>query len=406
VVTYEEYEQVDYDDPDSMKKRIREIAQILSGDTSDIGDGAYLQLWSELEELEEASGYQFRRRARRSSQSSASVPPRPLNSSGQQVATLEELLREERNLRRQADSESRRLAEQLFNGRSSNERTRRVNEELVRQRRDLEALLEQCGTPEAFASLRQQAEQAEAANDELRELLAERDNAREDAARSLTEQVCALQGELEQVRGSAVRAAFEAEDLSANAAAASAAREAQLALEVAALREEIAVIEATSASTTSGLDAALERAVIARASAEEAAATLRHREQHIIALSESLTSRDAEGRRLDAELRATRQVEEALREDLLIASRQLNEREALITTMEEQSRSLSERNLVLTSQLDKCAGELAIAEEAGLLIEKAIDGALNKRQQERLRREIRALQPRRLRTDGRRAELS
>ncbi len=39
MVIYEEYEQVDYDDPDSMKKRIREIAQILSGDTSDIGDG-------------------------------------------------------------------------------------------------------------------------------------------------------------------------------------------------------------------------------------------------------------------------------------------------------------------------------------------------------------------------------
>ncbi len=194
--------------------------------------------------------------------------------------------------------------------------------------------------------------------------------------------------------------AAEADELRANAAAAATAREAQLVLEVAALCEDIAAIEATSASTKSGLNAALERAEIARASAEEANATLRHREQHIIALSESLTSRDAESRRLDAELRATRQVEDALREDLLAASRRLDESEALITTLEEQSRSLSERNLVLASDLDKCARELAIAEEAGLLIEKAIDGALNKRQQERLRREIRALQPRRPRADG------
>jgi chromosome segregation ATPase len=390
---YEETRQFSYDDPDSMKKRIRELMEILSGDTSEIDDSVYGDMWDQLEELEALTGYQLRRRGSRPRSNALTPSPKPTEKSTLQAGSLDGSLDSECKGRLRADSDARRPVEQLFNEQRSLEQLRQVNEELARQRRELEALLQRRGSPEVLADTRQRSSLAEGANDESRRHVAERDRALEDMTRSLSEQLRELQEERDLARTTAAEAVAHANDSAGKAIAEAEGRAERLAREILLLRGEAGVLEARIVALGSELQSAVDRADGARASGEAAAAVLHAREQHIIALSESVTARDAEVRRVKIELGAVRQQNEAVREDLDRARQQLRESGDLIARLQDEARAVSEDNVNLSVQLTRCSDQLEIAEQAGYLMEKAIEVALTKRQQDRLRREIRALQP-------------
>ena len=88
-----------------MKKRIRELVEALSGDTSKVGDSEYRHMWDELEELEAVTGNQLRRRGSRSCKNPAMVNLQPSTRSVPQVIAPADSLDQERARRVQAESD-------------------------------------------------------------------------------------------------------------------------------------------------------------------------------------------------------------------------------------------------------------------------------------------------------------
>ncbi|MFN6118471.1 MAG: hypothetical protein ACK5CE_02345 [Actinomycetes bacterium] len=383
-------------------RRIRELWTLLRGDTDHVNDHDYINMWNELEELEAltksravatASG-----KKREPSSSQREETPRPMPRS-----TSAELVLQERSRRKAAEEDLRRLSDEVLAMRRERERTLRVNEELARQRRDLEAQLAKTGTPRELTELRQRLAAAEKANEEftrqrrtldtqepgsspelseLRERLAATDKVNEEIRRDedvrhqrlvaanqvLTQQVQRLQSRLaETERYSGARVSQAQQHV--EAATLEAARVLE---ENAALRSAVSALQVELGNQTAALE-------LGNQELEKANTLLRSREQHVFDLGKALTIRDAEARHLDEELRRIREDEEGLNRRLSASEQQLLESRQTVASLENELHLLRMHRVQLETDLARCHADSEASRRNEQLTSEAVQATLSKR---------------------------
>lgn len=359
----------------------------LSGDTSEFSDSEYLDMWNALEDLEKSTTYRFTRRRRRDQladgetrhgmqQQDAVVAD---HQDDRFSSEMERWISAERERRLTAEHRAQELTTALLVEQRNVAQLQRLNVELSRQRRELGAQLDGLRDAARIVAERSQLEAETPAQRESNEELAVAAQEEREVA-ALRLQVDELRIELAEQRqlvSITRQRRIEAEERAARELA-----------EVRAVAREQAKLMVTPSAELDHVMGEIRRHQLAAADASKLLAI---RDEQVITVGMSLSSRDNAARTLQRDLELARLD---LTGALAAAATEKHQREQLESRLELETLRAEEAESRLSEaehRLAKCHKDLADQSAASRMVEAAIDLELSRRHRKRVREALETL---------------